>query len=215
VLTPETLPQVQALLSELHLDGWLLYDFRGRNPIAAAVLGDWIVGTRRVFVLLPRIGPPHALVHEIDAELWGHWPSSWTKSIWVYQSDLERLLEQHIRGQELAVEYSPHGHSPYLDCVPVGVFDFLWNYAADLASSADLVTRFLSVWTEADQKSHERAAAKIAEIAREGRPQWNGRACGSSHAVEGAPDTTRAPGEVQPLDDGAALELVPRGFRSS
>jgi hypothetical protein len=48
-----------------------------------------------------------------------------------------------------------------------------------------------------------------------GSPQSNGRVCGSSHAAEGAPDTTRAPGEEVPFDDGAALELVPQGFQSS
>jgi Xaa-Pro dipeptidase len=166
VLDADTFPRVQALLSEQKLDAWLLYDFRGRNPIAAAMLGEWIVGTRRVFVLLPQTGVPHALAHEIDAEIWNRWPSSWAKSIWVRQSELEQLLEKHIRGRKLAVEYSPHGHSPYLDCVPGGVFEFFWSYAANLVPSAYLVTRFLSVWTDRDRKSHERVAAKIAEIAR-------------------------------------------------
>ena len=43
----------QPLIVAAGVDGWLLFDFRGRNPIAAAVLGDEIVGSRRVYVLIP------------------------------------------------------------------------------------------------------------------------------------------------------------------
>ena len=35
MLTPETLPDVQRALADAGVDGWLLYDFRGLNPIAA------------------------------------------------------------------------------------------------------------------------------------------------------------------------------------
>jgi Xaa-Pro dipeptidase len=69
MLTPETLPHLQVLLEEQNLDGWLLFDFKGRKPIAVAMLGKGIIGTRRVFVFIPRSGVPIALIHEIDAEL--------------------------------------------------------------------------------------------------------------------------------------------------
>src|SRR6202041_2080712 len=45
MLTVETFPKLQVLLAEHNLDGWLLYDFRGSNPIARAVLGDSITRT--------------------------------------------------------------------------------------------------------------------------------------------------------------------------
>ena len=38
MLTPETLPNIQRALTEAGVDGWLLYDFRGLNPIAAGIL---------------------------------------------------------------------------------------------------------------------------------------------------------------------------------
>jgi hypothetical protein len=53
MLTPADLPRLQALLAAAGVDGWLLFDFRGRNPIAAAVLGEQIIGSRRVYVLIP------------------------------------------------------------------------------------------------------------------------------------------------------------------
>ena len=35
VLTPQSLPAVQRALAEADLDGWLLFEFRGLNPIVA------------------------------------------------------------------------------------------------------------------------------------------------------------------------------------
>ena len=52
---------VQAELREQGLDGWLLYEFHGINPVAVALLGLGKT-TRRGFVLIPTEGEPVALV---------------------------------------------------------------------------------------------------------------------------------------------------------
>src|SRR6202041_1841193 len=165
MLTVETFPKLQVLLAEHNLDGWLLFDFRGSNPIARAVLGEGIVGTRRVYVLIPRSGVPLALIHEIDAELWNEWPAEWGKSVVVAERSLHQVLAFHLQGLRIAVDTSPRGASPYLDCVPAGALAQLKQIDCTFLSSADLVTGFLSVWTKEECSSHERAAAKLAEIA--------------------------------------------------
>ena len=48
-------------LAALGADGWLVYDFRKVNPIAERILGATGMGTRRLFVLLPRAGRPIAV----------------------------------------------------------------------------------------------------------------------------------------------------------
>ncbi|MGC2330884.1 MAG: hypothetical protein WA581_05490, partial [Candidatus Acidiferrales bacterium] len=144
MLTPATLPHLQTLIVEQDLDGWLLFDFRGRNPIASAALGEWIVGTRRLFVFIPRSGVPVALIHEIDREVWRDWPADWNKSVWVRQRELEQLLALLTKELRVAVDFSPRGASPYLDCVPSGVIDLLAELTCELIPSAQLVTRFLS-----------------------------------------------------------------------
>ena len=97
MLQPDALPSLHAsspLVADAGIDGWLLFDFRGRNPIAAAVLGDQIVGSRRVYVLLPPEGPPIALVHAVDAELWRWWPAGWTKRrVWITREELTTELQ--------------------------------------------------------------------------------------------------------------------------
>ncbi|HUR95918.1 MAG TPA: M24 family metallopeptidase [Gemmatimonadales bacterium] len=166
MITPTDLVRLQSLIAQADVDGWLLFDFRGRNPIAAALLGDEIVGSRRVYVLVPRTGSPTALVHAVDAELWRHWPAAWTKKVWVARDELAAELGSLVSGKRLAVEYSPNGAIPYLDGVPAGVAELLRGLGATLVSSIDLVTRFCSVWSPADLASHRRAAEAIATIAR-------------------------------------------------
>jgi Xaa-Pro dipeptidase len=168
VISPASLGRLQSLIAGAGVDGWLLFDFRGRNPIAAAVLGDEIVGSRRVYVLIPRQGTPLALVHAVDAELWRGWPSEWPKRVWVTRESLATELRRLVQGKRLAADFSPHGSIPYLDGMPAGVFQLLSELGAALVPSTDLVTRFCSVWTGADVASHRRAAEAIATIAREG-----------------------------------------------
>ena len=167
MLGPTDLARLQPLIAGAGVDGWLLFDFRGRNPIAAAVLGGEIVGSRRVYVLVPSHGPPTALVHAVDAELWRGWPAEWTKHVWVTREQLTAGLGGLVRGKRLAADYSPDGAIPYLDGVPAGVAELLRGLGATLVSSVELVTRWCSIWTAADVESHRRAAEAIAAIARE------------------------------------------------
>ena len=48
------------------LDGWLLYDFQGKNPIFFQLLGGPRHTTRRCYLLIPREGEPRLLIHRID-----------------------------------------------------------------------------------------------------------------------------------------------------
>jgi Xaa-Pro aminopeptidase len=167
MLQSKYLPVLQHAIGSLEtsIDGWLLFDFRGINPIFRAVLGDELVGSRRVYVWIPRNGAPTALVHAVDAELWRDWPREWKKIVWVQREVLTRELTSLVGGRAAAIEYSPNGDIPYADYIPAGTVDFLRLVGAKLASSADLVTRYCSRWSAADLASHLRAAEAIASIA--------------------------------------------------
>jgi len=61
---------VQKALTADGIDAWLLYDFRGLNPIATEVTSVGRQGghlaTRRWYYLIPASGSPRALVHAIE-----------------------------------------------------------------------------------------------------------------------------------------------------
>ena len=53
MLDERSLARVQRALAQAGLDGWLIYDFRGLNPVANAMLGIEGMATRRIFALIP------------------------------------------------------------------------------------------------------------------------------------------------------------------
>lgn len=168
MLTPSSLAALRDAFTRLAepVDGWLLFDFRGINPIMAAVVGPEVVGSRRAFVYVPRDGEPTALVHAVDAELWLGWPAEWRKMVWVHREELARELYALVGGRTVAMEYSPRGDVPYADYVPAGMLEMVRAAGAAPVSSAELVTRCCSTWTPDDLASHLHAAEAVASIAR-------------------------------------------------
>ncbi|MGH7579897.1 MAG: M24 family metallopeptidase [Gemmatimonadales bacterium] len=168
MLHPDALPRLHAAIAALAdpVDGWLLFDFRGINPIMAAVVGPEVVGSRRAYLYIPRGGPPVALVHAVDAELWREWPAVWRRIVWVRRDELSRELKTLAGGKTVAMEYSPGGAVPYGDYVPAGTLELVRAAGVKPVSSAELVSRYCSVWSPDDLAGHLRAAAILSDIAR-------------------------------------------------
>lgn len=164
MLTPESLPELQAALARAELDGWLLYDFHGLNPIARGMLELPGMTTRRFFVYVPRAGSPVAITHAIEQGAWTGWPRSWRKEKYSSWRILESLLADAVKGKRVAMEYSPGDAVPYVDRIPAGVLEMVRSAGATVVSSADLVSTFYAVWSDEQRASHERAACAIAMI---------------------------------------------------
>src|SRR4029077_9899016 len=149
-------PALARELGALGADGWLLYDFRKVNPIAARILGDAGMGTRRLFVLLPRSGRPIAVAHRIELQALADFPGD-VRPYGAWR-ELYGHLETLVRGRTLAIETSPRDQIPYLDRVPHGVVQLLESFGARLVSSAPLVSRFAARWSAAELAGHRKAA---------------------------------------------------------
>jgi Xaa-Pro dipeptidase len=167
MLSTETLADVQRALTDAGLDGWLLYDFRGLNPIAGGLMRLEGMTTRRVFAWIPARGTPAALTHAIEQGPWRLWPADWTKEVYSSWKSLEDFLAKHVKGKRIAMEYSAGDAVPYLDRVPAGVIEMVREAGATVVSSGELVSRFYATWTAEHIASHLRAASAIAAIANE------------------------------------------------
>lgn len=166
-LTPDTLGEYQAALRDTGVDGWLFYDFRGTNPVAGALLGVGGHVTRRFFVWVPVTGVPVAVTHAIEQGVWRAWPASWGKVVYSSWRSLESHVAALVGGRRIAMEYSAGGAVPYLDRIPAGMLELIRSSGAVVVSSGNLVSRFYACWSAADLASHRRAAATVAEIARD------------------------------------------------
>ena len=58
MLDTRTLPALQRAISDAGIDGWLLFEFNGLNPVAAGLLELHGMTTRRYFVYIPAKGEP-------------------------------------------------------------------------------------------------------------------------------------------------------------
>src|SRR4030095_7560236 len=139
---------IQRALADEQIDGWLLYDFRGSNPIARSVIGfdDHQIATRRWFYLIPRQGEPVAIQHVIEPQALKGVPG---RSV-LYRSwkEVGALLREHLQGlPRVAMEYSPGAAIPYVGRVDAGTVEMVAAAGVEVVSSADLVQLFEARWT--------------------------------------------------------------------
>ena len=189
MLRPESLPELQSALDRAGLDGWLIYDFHGLNPIAVGMLQLPGMTTRRFFVFIPRKGTPVAITHAIEQGPWNEWPAKWQREKYSSWQTLEYMVSELVKGKRVAMEYSPGDAVPYLDRVPAGVVEMVRNGGATVVSSADLVSRFYAVWSDEQRASHERAARAVATIGQEAIRLAGSRADSASPLTEYALQT--------------------------
>ena len=161
----EGIARVQAALRERGFDGWLIYDFKDRNPIGRSLLGlEWT--TRRGFALVPANGQPRLLIHAIEHSSWRH--LDWPKASYSSRQRMEEGLRALLAGcKRLAAETSSRGDVPYLDLIPAGMRDVILDTGVELCSSGDLVSTFYAVWTPAQREEHGRASQLVKNLARE------------------------------------------------
>src|SRR5437763_7656906 len=184
MLDPQTLPAIQTALREQQLDGWLLFDFQGLNPVARGMLQFEGLLSRRAFAWVPNTGTPVAISHNIEQGPWKHWPAEWQRERYSSWRTLEELVAELVKGKKVAMEYSPGDAVPYLDRVPAGVFEMVKNAGARIGSSGELVTRFYAAWSAAHIESHRRASAAVAQIARDAITVAGKRARGGAPLAE-------------------------------
>jgi Xaa-Pro aminopeptidase len=144
---------VQGLLAVQGLDGWLLYDFQGQNPIAAELVNPKGLQTRRWFYFIPAKGRPIALIHKVEASNFDRVPGQ--KIEYAGWRELDQGLREILKDKKrIAMEYSESGAIPALSRVDAGIFERIQKHRVKVKSSADLVQFTKSLWGVEGRKSH-------------------------------------------------------------
>ena len=155
---------LQKTLATEGVDGWLLYDFHGSNPIAVNVAG--LAGkhtTRRWYYFIPATGTPKKLVHAIEPNTLNSLPG--TRSTYAGRLQLEQGVSEMLRGSKvIAMEYSAECSIPYLSRVDGGTIDFVRRLGMRIVSSGDLVGRFEAAWNAAQIATQRAASEKLYRI---------------------------------------------------
>ena len=178
---------VQAALAADGLDGWLLYDFRGINPIAADVTGVGRQGghlaTRRWYYLIPATGEPRGLVHKIEKHSLAHLPGSTTQ--YAGRDQLDAGLRTLLTGiRRVAMEYSPGCAIPYVSRIDAGTVELIRQAGPDVVSSGDLIQRFSAVWDADEIDTHRQASEKLHRVKDRAFDAVARRLCGRAATTE-------------------------------
>jgi Xaa-Pro dipeptidase len=158
---------IQNDLRAAKLDGWLFYDFRGRDPIAQRILKlPKGMRTRRWFYYVPTKGAPRKLVHKIEAASLASLPGE--TLYYAAQDELRKNLEKILhRAKHIAMQYSPKNEIPYVAMVDAGTIELVRSSGPKVVSSADLVQKYEACWSVAQLESHMTAGVAIDRIVRE------------------------------------------------
>ena len=158
---------IQSDLKAAKLDGWLFYDFRGRDPIAQGILQlPPGMRTRRWYYFVPAKGTPRKLVHKIETESLAALPGE--TLFYAGQEELTKNLGKLLgRAKNIAMQYSPKNAIPYVAMVDAGTIELVRSTGAKVVSSADLVQKYEACWSPAQLESHLAAGAVIDRVVRE------------------------------------------------
>src|SRR3954466_16180751 len=124
----ERVAEIQKALQAAKLDGWLFYDFRGSDPLAARILklGEHASGSRRWFYYIPATGEPTKIAHSIEREKLDALPGKrvvyrgWEEQHALVSGAIQGPAENRPRDQarkRIAMQYSPNNDIPYISRV--------------------------------------------------------------------------------------------------
>ncbi|HEV7645618.1 MAG TPA: Xaa-Pro peptidase family protein [Pyrinomonadaceae bacterium] len=167
------LTAVQKALKDGGFDGWLFYDFRGSDPLAARILKLRVrtASSRRWFYYIPASGEPVKIVHAIEQARLDELPGKkLVYAPWdVLQKDIKDTLLAGAHGKKprVAMEYSPDGNIPYIARVDAGTIELIRGFGVDVVPSGDLIQRFEAVWNDNQFAMHKEANEKVHKVIQE------------------------------------------------
>ena len=155
--------QAQEYMASHDVDGWLVYDYRGLNPILSDTVGRVGHVTRPVWLWIPDQGDPHMLVSFVDQSRFTHLGIDTT--LFINRQDMiEKLKSRLGRAGRIAMEYTPNGALPRVSKVDGGTLEMVRSLGVDVVASADLLQYATQRWTDEQLASHLFAAEKLTQI---------------------------------------------------
>lgn len=148
---------------EQKIDSWLVYDFRGNNPILARLLPGKRWTTRRTVLFIPATGQATLLVHGIDEHQFdGVWVALEKYLSW---NDLFDWLHTKLAGmQRVAMEYAPGATLPAVSIVDAGTVELIRAFGVEVVSSANLIQACVACWSPEALEAHRTTSARVGQI---------------------------------------------------
>lgn len=157
------LASLQAYMNDQRIDGWLLYDFRGSNPVFARMMPPLGHTTRRAFLWIPARGAARLLCSRIDRPAFAAAPMD--QDHYTSWREMQTWLAGRVSsGARIAMEYSPGNALPAVAYVDAGTIELIRGLGGEVVSSANLVQVGAARWSASAAQAHAAASKAVAEI---------------------------------------------------
>jgi|TARA_B100002003_G_C14137505_1_gene547112 Xaa-Pro aminopeptidase len=165
-LISDVLAQAQEYMQENKIDGWLLYDYRGMNPIFWDTIGYIPNVTRPCWLWIPASSDPKLVVSFVDQNRFEH--LGLKTDLWVSREQMINILKSHMPHQgKVAMEYSPMGVLPRVTKVDGGTLELVRSLGVEVVTSADLIQFATQRWSDKELESHLKASKILATTVKE------------------------------------------------
>ncbi len=158
----------QKYMRDTNLDGWLLYDYRGINPILWDILGSISNVTRPCWLWIPAQYDPILLVSYVDKGRFSNVNIPCQE--FVSRKEMIQALEDIFISNNvsnIAMEYSRNAEVPRVSKVDAGTIELIRSIGPEIVSSADLLQFACQRWTNDQLESHIEAGEKLTRIVQE------------------------------------------------
>ena len=164
--------QAREYMAQAGVDGWLVYDYRGMNPIFGDTVGNTNLShvTRPVWLWIPTSGPARMLVSFVDQSRFTHLGLDTT--LFVNRRDMIAKLRAmlgatHSGASRVAMEYTPEGALPRVSKVDGGTLEMVRSLGVEVVPSADILQYATQRWDAEQLESHRFAADALTRIVKE------------------------------------------------
>jgi len=157
------LKRAQEYMREKLIDAWLVYDFRGSNPVLWQIVGQTKHTGRRVYLFIPQEGPPRLLAHFLDKGQFEKMP--YERELYTSWVEMRACLQELLGNcSRVAMEYSPGAALPITSYADAGTVELIRSLGIEVVSSANLFQIAVAAWSSEALDSQLLVARDVASV---------------------------------------------------
>jgi Xaa-Pro aminopeptidase len=159
----DVIENARIFMKKKNIDSWVLYDFKGSNPIFWRVIGRKLSTSRRCFLFIFKEGKPKILTQMVDKHLFKNLGIQIID--YTSREDMEEKMNGLLKNiKVITMEYSQRANIPYIGRVDAGTIELLIEREIEVISSGDIFQYSAARWTREEFDTHLEAVKKIVNI---------------------------------------------------
>mgnify|MGYP001300544232 FL=1 len=163
MFSDKTIKNIQTSVLAENISGWLVYDYRNINPFMAELIGKISNITRPYWLWIPENGLPRLLVSYVDQSRFNH--LGIPTIFFLNRNDMVKKLSRFfIKGQIIAMEYSPNAEIPRVSKIDSGTLELVRSLGVEIVTSANIIQNTTQLWTAKQLESHITAGKKLTSV---------------------------------------------------